>query len=631
MCGIVGVLSLNKSSLSCIEHLKRALALISYRGPDDQGIWESPDRQIVLGHRRLSILDLSDAGHQPMSNANRSIWIVFNGEIYNFQEIRQKLLKKGYQFHSNSDTEVLLKGYEAYGVDILHQLRGMFAFAIYDQNKKQLFLARDRAGIKPLYYTIAGNSFYFGSEIKVLLEFPEVQKKLNISAVREYLAFGSVSAPQTMFDGIYKLESGHYLLIDANENFNTIQYWQPFQSQLVIPGEDNEEQLQARLLELLQESVQLRMISDVPVGVFLSGGVDSTANVALMSQVAGSQVNTFTAGFQGQQSYDERKIARQAARYFNTNHQEIEITKNDLLETLPQLAFYLDEPVADATVIPIYFISKLARANGAIVILNGDGADELLAGYRKWQKLIKLHSYWKTYTKLPKFLKQKIYSNTIRYSKNTILNDYLFRASNDIEFYIGNTGALKGTKTFDSIYHKDNGSNIYDSVSRAYCEYSNDRSPAHYVEWMSYWGLKSSVENVFLYRADRMGMANSIEIRVPFLDHHIIEFAMQMPQHLKIKNGEPKYILKKALEGLVPNEFLYRKKQGFCVPVQEWAGKMMREKTFEILPIIQKDWNVFDQSTIADLKKLSTNSLMNRNGFLLLNLYILASWYKRWF
>lgn len=631
MCGIAGAISLNQSSLALTKHLKKTLSLITYRGPDDEGIWQSPDRSVILGHRRLSILDLSAAGHQPMSNGDGNNWIVFNGEIYNFQEIRRKLVQKGCRFRSNSDTEVLLKGYEVYGTDILQQLRGMFAFAIYDQQQKRLFLARDRLGIKPLYYTIANDTFYFGSEIKVLLEFPAVNKTLNIPALREYLAFGNVHAPETMFSGIHKLESGHYAFVDAKGGFRGERYWHPYQNSLNIPQNEPESYYRSKLLNHLKKSLQLRMISEVPVGVFLSGGVDSTANVALMSEVSGNRINTFTAGFQGQKSYDERIYARQAAQLYNTNHHEIEISKNDLMETLPKLAFYLDEPNADATVIPIYFISQLARKNGAIVILNGDGADELLGGYRKWQEFLRIQKYWQVYKKFPRVIKQKLYLVSTLFTDNTILKDYLLRAANDIEFYIGSTGALKGTKTLEDLFHAGNGRNIYDAVNRNYKEFTKHRPNASYVEWMSYWGLKSAVEHVFLYRADRMGMANSIEIRVPFLDHQLVEFAMQMPQHLKVKNGEPKYILKKALEGLVPNEFLFRKKQGFCVPVQEWAGEMMYEKTFKTFPKMQKDWNAFGESTIAELKEHTNSSLMNRSGFLTLNLYILASWYERWF
>ncbi len=632
MCGIAGAISLTKTALNLREPLQKALSLIAYRGPDDQGVWESPDRTALLGHRRLSILDLSPAGHQPMSAADGALQIVFNGEIYNFPEIRRELEKQGHTFRSKSDTEVLLKGYQVYGMDILQQLRGMFAFALYDQTKQRLFIARDRLGIKPLYYTIAEGTFYFGSEIKVLLEFPAVKKRLNLPALREYLAFGNVHAPATMFEGIYKLESGHYALIDAQNGFCSTKFWHIYQNQLAQSAANpGEAECQEKLRDLLRESVQLRMISDVPVGVFLSGGVDSTANVALMSQISGSRVNTFTAGFQGQENYDERKFARKAANFYHTNHHEIEISKSDLLETLPQLAFYLDEPIADATVIPIYFISQLARQNGAIVILNGDGADELLGGYRKWQKLLKIQGYWNIYQKFPTVVKQKLYAGSVNYSSNTILTDYLFRAAHNVEFFIGNTGALKGTRTFERLYQSGNGKNLYDAVKRTYREFVTLRPEASYVEWMSYWGLKSSVEHVFLYRADRMGMANSIEIRVPFLDHHLVEFAMQMPQHLKIKNGEPKYILKKALEELVPNEFLYRQKQGFCVPVQEWAGEMMREKAFAILPKMQQDWNAFGADVLRELESHVNSHLMNRNGFLTLNLYTLATWYQRWF
>jgi len=626
MCGLVGMLRFDGTAILPHE-VEQARDLMIHRGPDDAGLWISPDQICALGHRRLSIIDLSPAGHQPMCNEDETIWLVYNGEIYNFPELCAELQARGHRFRSHTDTEVIIHGYEEHGVHILSHLRGMFAFALYDCRRQQLLLARDRVGIKPLYYTTCGDQFLFASEIKSLLAMPGVEKQLDPYALREYLAFGKVYTPNTMFRGILKLPAAHYMLICRSGETVLQRYWSPYERQILLPAEADENQYRQTLLELLQESVRLRMRSDVPVGVFLSGGVDSTANVALMLRVSGSHVHTFTAGFQGQEAYDERSHARAAARHFKTEHHEIEITPRHLVEVLPELAFYLDEPVADATVIPIYFVSQLARRNGAIVILNGDGSDELFCGYNKYLQYLRLQPYWRAFNGLPRFLKTAAAQVSQRIGVNGAAGDMLMRASREIELYVGATGALKGTAAFEEILNGR--AELYRAVAEGRQQFESERRSRDYCEWLSYWGLRSEVEHVFLYRADRLGMANSIEIRVPFLDHHLVEFALQMPQSLKYKNGEKKYLLKQALSGLVPEEFLYRKKQGFCVPLREWAGSMMHDKILAVLPRLQSDWGVlppgFWEALAARLRKSEDQ------GFLSWNLYTLATWYERWF
>ncbi|MDL1875441.1 asparagine synthase (glutamine-hydrolyzing), partial [Cytophagia bacterium CHB2] len=354
MCGIVGIYDSRRATTGMQAQLERARDLLQHRGPDDRGLWVDPQDACVLGHRRLSIIDLSSAGHQPMCNEDETIWLVYNGEVYNFPELCAELQALGHRFRSHTDTEVIVHGYEEYGVDIISRLRGMFAFALYDCRRQQLLLARDRVGIKPFYHTTSGGTLLFASEIKSLLAMPGVEKQLDLQALREYLAFGKVYTPKTMFRGIMKLPAAHYMLIKNSGETLMQRYWSPYQRRFPLAPASNENEYRETLFNLLQESVRLRMRSDVPVGVFLSGGVDSTANVALMSRVHGSKVHTFTAGFQGQEAYDERSHARAAAQYFKTEHHEIEITPRHLLEVLPELAFYLDEPVADATTIPIY-------------------------------------------------------------------------------------------------------------------------------------------------------------------------------------------------------------------------------------------------------------------------------------
>lgn len=633
MCGIVGTIDTSHAPLRLTdEAAERALNSIAHRGPDDSGMWWNSSRSVFLGHRRLSIIDLSEAGHQPMTNETGTLHCVYNGEVYNFEELRRELQGYGHTFRSGTDTEVIIHGYEEFGPGIVDRLRGMFAFAIYDETRRGLFIARDRLGIKPLYYHVQGNVVSFASEIRALLELPEVARELNEEALHEYLAFGKVYAPKTMFRGIYKFPAGHYQVIFGSPVIEPRRYWTPYENRHTFSPNESETAVGSRLLGLLEESVRLRMISDVPVGVFLSGGVDSTANVALMSRLSSTPVHTFTAGFQGQSSFDEREIARAASRYYGTEHQEIEITERDLLEHLPTISAFLDEPVADATVIPIYYLSKLARSAGVPVILNGDGGDELFCGYRKYMQFLRLAPYWRRLQSLPGWSRSLIARTGNRIGVSDTVSDLLQRAASDVEMYVGSTGPLKGTSEFRQIIDPAAGGNLYAAVQRGRSEFNAERRTNDYAEWLSWWGVRSEVEHIFLYRADRMGMANSVEIRVPFLDHRLVEFAQQMPQRMKYREGEAKHILKKSLEGLVPREFLYRKKQGFCVPLREWGGELMEAKAREVLPRIHREWGVLTPDFFdAILERSGSSANTDRGGALTWMLFNLAVWYESWF
>lgn len=629
MCGFVATYSLRESQPLNAEVVERANGLLKHRGPDDSGV--KVVGSAVLASNRLKIIDLSDAGHQPMSNEDGTIWIAYNGEVYNFKELREDLEKKGHLFRSKTDTEVIVHGYEEYGSEIIQRLRGMFAFALYDAKRTALLVARDRLGIKPLYYTQTGETFVCASEIKALLALPVVPRELDASSLREYLTFGKVYAPHTMFRGILKLPAAHYAMIDDSGKMSLTRYWSPY-ANTALPTDASEDYCASRLRELLEQSVRLRMVSDVPVGVFLSGGVDSTTNVALMSAVTGTRVKTFTAGFHGQESFDERAYARGAARVFHTEHHEVEVRRDDLMALLPELSYYLDEPVADPTVVPIYFVSRLARNEGAIVILNGDGSDELFCGYTRWQRFLTAYPYWRAFNALP----QSVRSSTAKAARSVsiggLLTDLADRSARGVEMYVGATGALKGTDLLYDAVLANGSRDVYAAVREGARRFAIERRSRDYAEWLSYWGLQSEVEHVFLYRADRMGMANSIEIRVPFLDHHIVEFAAQMPQELKHKHGEPKYILKKAVSGLVPENLLKRRKQGFSVPLAAWAGEMMAREAVPPLDQMHKDWGVPDRRTLQQLMTIvQANDNDLQRGMLAWNIYTLAMWYKRWF
>lgn len=632
MCGILGAITTDSQALDVDERLfSSALDTIAHRGPDDSGVWWSERRDVVLGHRRLSIIDLSAAGHQPMANEDGTIWIVYNGEAYNFAELRDELASHGHVFRSATDTETIIHGYEQWGLGVIDRLRGMFAFALYDTRNRRLILARDRVGIKPLYFASTSRGLVFGSEIKALLRLPGVARELDAESLREYLAFGKVRGPRTMFADIEKLGAGFHMIVDADGARTTTRYWTPYDRTIEFPENSGEAYYTGELMRLLEQSVKLRMVSDVPVGVFLSGGVDSTANLALMSRMAGRGVHTFTCGFAGQEKYDERDVARRAAAHYGAHHDEIEITSRDLTTTLPELAWYLDEPVNDPTVIPIYFLSKLARERNAIVVLNGDGADEIFCGYSKYLKYLRLQPYWKMLGSLPAPMRRLARSAGERMHVNGVAGELLERSVRGAQMYVGATSSLKDVAGFRAAV--DGGArDIYAGVNEEFARFSRMRTSGDYAEWLSYWGMRSEVEHVFLYRADRMGMANSIEIRVPFLDHHLVEFAMQMPQELKYRNGVGKYILKKALEGTVPDEFLYRRKQGFCVPIREWAGGMMNDEIRSVFPRIAEHLGEHGRGLLAALEPaLARGDDEDLSGGVSWELFSLATWYRRWF
>ncbi len=629
MCGLVAVFKPEGFPAGWESALERARDRLAHRGPDDRGLWISEDRACGLAHRRLSILDLSSAGHQPMTDADGRVSLVYNGECYNFAELRRDLEDEGYAFRSRTDTEVIVNGYLAYGPEMISRLRGMFSLVLYDREKRRLLLARDRVGIKPLYYTHAEGALLVASEIKALLSFPEVVRALNPDALKEYLAFGQVYGPHSMFSGIYKFPAAHFAVVEDAGSLQPRRFWSPLDEGSGLPADADEAFYAEELLQRLEESVRLRMLSDVPVGVFLSGGVDSTANVALMSRVSGSKVHSFTVGFQGQEAYDERRWARIAAKHFKTEHEELEISQADMGGCLEELSHFLEEPVADPTVIPIYFISKLARESGAIVILNGDGADELFCGYKRWMRFLRLLPFWRLLNGMPRASLKFAANLSSRIQLDRRLVDLLDRAGQKLPLYTGGAGAFRGTALFRELFHGPGSRDPFRALreQRALFEASPKRGDE--MAWFSFYGLFSEVEHGFLYRADRLGMAHSIEVRVPFLDQRVVELAMRMPQRLKHLGGETKHILKRALAGVVPDELLYRRKQGFCVPVREWTGEWARAGGRDLIPRLQREWQPFSPVFAEQAQAFIQSNRIN--GFMAWNLFSLAAWYRHWF
>ena len=376
---------------------------LRHRGPDDEGTWSDVEDKLFLGHRRLSIIDTSAAGHQPMISDKGTV-VVFNGEIYNYKELKSRFFP-GFSFRSGSDTEVLLLLYEKFGYDCLQYLNGMFAFALWDPERQELFMARDRAGEKPFYYTFHKGAFAFASELRALLKLPGFNRSIDQDALYHFLTFNLLAPPQTMFSGIEKLPPAHFMVIGKNGVPDIKRYWTPHYQEL---EQTNEDTLAIQLENKLNASVQLRMVSDVPVGAFLSGGVDSSAMVSMMSEKVATPLHTYSIGFEGQSDYDERTYAASIASRFSTIHHEYIVKREEISSMLPQIIDSFDEPLADATCIPIWFLAQEARRNGTPVIITGDGSDELFAGYRNWQKYIKLNSWYDSYKSLPGFIKKSL-------------------------------------------------------------------------------------------------------------------------------------------------------------------------------------------------------------------------------
>ncbi len=603
MCGITGWLSRNPSVPVEEEVLLRMRDAVAHRGPDGQGLWISPDRRVGLGFRRLAIVDLSDAAGQPMVNEDDSVRIVFNGEIYNHRALRSELQSKGHRFQTDhSDTESIVHGYEVWGEDVVHHLEGMFAFAIWDERQRRLFLARDRIGIKPLYFTWTSSGFLFGSEIKALLVHPEVTADLEPTSVYHYLSFLTTPAPLTMFRGIYKLPAGHRCSVGLDGTMAADRYWD------ALPGSGPEavemrglsgpalaDFAVRRTRELLEESVEKRMMSDVPFGVLLSGGIDSSTNVALMRRHLSLPVRTFTVGFSDHPEGNELPYARRIAREFQTEHHEVLIDEDAMRSYLPSLVYSQDEPIADWVCIPLYFVSKLVRDSGTVVVQVGEGSDEQFCGYRSYMAYLGMYRrYWRPFSRFPGFARRAAaraaHWMTRFHDRHDAYLDVVFRAGLDREpFWSGATvfsesrkGRLvdRGRVARLAVAPELERSGLLpdsyatlDSyeVVKGFFRRLDERAPGRdMLTRMAYSEFKLRLPELLLMRVDKIGMSVSIEPRVPYLDHKLVEFTMNLPVEVKVEGGRPKALLKRAVRGLIPDEIIDRPKVGFAAPMRQW-------------------------------------------------------------
>ena len=624
MCGVSGIMYFNKKLFVKKKQIHNMNLTLKHRGPDASGIWISKNKNIGLGHTRLSIIDLSKEANQPFADRTKNYILAFNGEIYNYIEIKKKLIDKGYKFKTkNSDTEILLLSYIEWGMKCVDKFRGMFAFAIWDNLKKKVFLIRDRVGVKPLYYKCDSEKLIFSSEIKAILLDPDYIPEIDEESMYHYLTFLCTPAPKTMFKQINKLEAGTWLSFDEKGNSEKKQYWDPLQDKELTDSED----INKVLVRTLKESIKYRGISDVDVGVFLSGGIDSSANAYFFSKDSKKKIKTFSIGYDKEyKSYkSELSYARIVAEHIKSLHFEKKLRKDDIKNLIFDMVYFQDEPISDPVCVPIFYVSKLAIENNVKVCQVGEGADELFFGYTNWLRTSRINLLLNNFF-FPNFLKKLI---LLLYKKFNIQYKYtadlLRRSLEKKPIFWGGAEAFSSfekNQLFSNNFKKKiKNFDSWDCI-RPHYEFFNKNAKYKNIEnWMTYLDLKIRLPELILMRIDKMTMANSLEARVPFLDHNLVQKTIDLPKKIKIKKNKLKVLLKDIVKGLLPYEILNRKKQGFGLPLKEWFedGLGINEK---------KIINEFVNKTDF-FKKETIQKIIDRKGdtrlWFLLNL---AIWWK---
>jgi asparagine synthase (glutamine-hydrolysing) len=658
MCGIAGILDINSTPEKGL--MERMCRIMTHRGPDGEGYHISGP--VALGHRRLSIIDL-EGGKQPLCNEDGTVWITFNGEIYNFQELRDDLVARGHRFATRSDTEAIVHAYEQYGERCVERLRGMFAFAVWDSKMGKLFIARDRLGKKPVYYCHNAGRFLFASEIKAILQDDGVKRELDPKALVDYLTYHYIPFPETIFKGIKKLEPGHFMVVRIAHDVRNVRNVQEAQDVQIEHAErsnkvtseviEHPERLELSidqywdiryepddclsesdwidaLREKLREAVKIRLISEVPLGAFLSGGIDSSTVVALMSQVQSAPVKTFSIGFR-EKDFSELEYARQVAEKFGTEHHEF-VVEPDAIEVLPRLAWEFDEPFADSSAIPTYYVSKAAREQ-VTVILSGDGGDETFAGYRRYgwaQDMSKCDA-------IPAPLKKAFFGLPASLLPDGIKGKGALKhlSKGAFERYAG-LNTFGEPPYLEKVLSKDTLSAVRRVYSGRLPDYSameryyKSCSASDYLTRIQYVDTKVYLSEDILTKVDRASMFCSLETRAPLLDHEVIELAARMPSSFKLKSGETKYILKKAMEGILPDDILYRRKMGFGVPLVHWFKKDLTEYARDLLLSKQARerglFNAKHVETVLDTHQKKGRDLSARIWALL----FFEQWAKNW-
>jgi len=580
MCGIAGYWCPNLPKLELHNDLKNAVERLRHRGPDFQNVWYN-SVGVGLGHSRLSILDLSEHGNQPMQSSNGLYCMVYNGEVYNYLQLRKELEKNGFKFGGGSDSEVVLNAFIHWGVDFVHRLIGMYAIAIWDESKKKLYLFRDRIGVKPLYYAWNGKSLYFASELNALCEFRHLKLDVNLQALGEYFQYGYISSPRSIYNDIYKLPPGQVLEINEDFQIKTEYYWNLVNRINHNSSNSTNEQLLAEFEDLAVDSFKLRMISDVPVGVFLSGGIDSSLVTAVLQKETNQQIHTFTIGF-AENKYDESVWAKKIAEYLGTKHTEYRLELKDAKKIIEKIPSILDEPMGDSSIIPTYMVSKLARED-VKVALSADGGDELFGGYSSYTLMPHRLSRLK---KLPMFVREIIASSLSNQKRSNMaqLITVLERIIGKELFSKGVDSVVKLGKIMQKISPEEIfkvaqshwlcsdvgdllGTGKYDDPRDLISMYNG-----RYEEQMMFWDFHHYLPDDILVKVDRATMSVSLEGREPMLDHRLVEFAFNLPFDLRIGSYGGKHILKELIYKYLPKELVDREKQGFSIPVKEWLS-----------------------------------------------------------
>ena len=630
VCGFAGYKTTRDVSIDS-NLLQTISELLRHRGPDDAGTWHAHDGKVALLSRRLSIIDTSSAGAQPMQDTEGRIVLSFNGELYNHRAVRQELIAHGHNFSSDCDTEVFLNAFKQWGIECLKRFDGMFAGAVYDRSADALYLFRDRMGIKPLYFSLQGEMLSFASEIKALWKMPWMAERISARALSHYLTYLATPAPMTLFEGVYKLPAGFYARYTSPEDISFTQWYDPLVYEQVVDKKDllKKSYCVSRVRTLLDEAVQKRLQSDVPVGALLSGGLDSSLVVAFMARYT-KKLNTFTVAFDGD-PLQERSWARKVAKKFGTNHHELILTEQDAFSFFEKMVYYQDEPLGDSVCIPLYFVSKQASDAGVKVLLAGEGSDELFCGYPMYVDYVSMHRYWKlTQHFMPDIARRGLfyaarpfyegYPNRQDLMKSWAEGRSLFWGGVRVfsELWKDDVLARQDQELFDPIIEK-----IYPGFPQADDSYAvADYHRSHFYKQnpqgdffaaMTYIELKHRLPELLLTRTDKMTMAASVEARVPFMDHKLVEFMLQVPMKFKYRQNETKYILKKAAEGLIPNDVIYRKKVGFASPVTRWFkdGGLFVEHFQDQLRSKNRWSELLDTKAIEALLKKNSHSSIN--------------------
>ena len=627
MCGIAGILQLDGAAPSK-DVLVKMTRTLSHRGPDGEGFYL--DGAVGLGHRRLSIIDLSDAGKQPMGNEDGSIWITFNGEIYNFLNIRTVLESRGHQFTSHTDSEVIVHAYEEWGVDCLQKFNGMFSFALWDGKRKNLWLVRDRLGIKPLFYCQLPQAVLFGSEIKAILEYPLVKRQVDLQALAYYLSLNYTPAPFTLFSQVRQLLPGHYALVGMDGQVHLKEYWN------VHYQEDSYDKSEQEYLEefeqLLQDSIKLRLVSDVPFGAFLSGGIDSSTVSFWMAKNLSEPLKTFTIGFD-EPSYDEVDYARRTAQTIGSVHHEQIVTAH-AAEILPRIVWHAEEPTADSSMVAVYYLSQMTRQH-VTMVQSGDGADEILAGYETYPATL----MQKYYLQLPAFIRKRIISPLVnslpasdaKVSLDAKLKRFIAGADKHGETVHGTWrmifNAEERQHLLEPVWDQPGSQNDFlDLYQQSFAE----TDARHPLNRLLYVDTRLYLPNDMLVKVDRMSMAHGLEAREPFLDYRLVEFVAALPPNLKLKNmTQTKYLLKKSMQERLPHEVVWRKKQGFNVPNARWIKGELKPLVLEALSANNiRSMGILNQAVVKDILQQHFSDKAE-NSHKIWCLLTLALWWRR--